>query len=195
MKHTFYLLLILSFLTACGQKETPEPEKNNAITEVMSEDITKHGLPDPCMLLNEGIIRTEISDYSEEAYPSQFDHSQKVSTCTIPLVPRDSRERKYIRFSVQTDPMPDSPLKDRVNTLEAYEYVDGLGFHAAWNPNLSNLTFRKAGFALNMIYKDESKSAEERFNIVKNFSVQVAANIDEYIAKTGNVQIPESAEE
>ena len=74
--------------------------------------------------------------------------------------------------------MPDSPLKDRVNTLEAYEYVDGLGFHAAWNPNLSNLTFRKAGFALNMIYKDESKSAEERFNIVKNFSVQVAANIE-----------------
>lgn len=181
MKKIFLIPLFFVALISCEQNsdETAELKSGKSI-QIEETDEPKYidSIPNPAYLLESGLIKTLYPDYDTSKFATKYDNLKGLLSVKRNVSSYETGKIKYLRLSTAVDPRTDESLKDRIETLTNYEYVEGLGFDAAWNPKLYNLTFRHKGLALNLLVDDDDMDNDTKLKNAKKLALEIVNRID-----------------
>lgn len=184
MHKIIVLTLVIFTLFSCSENKNGNPLdlKTDLSKVVATEDqpLYVDSLPNPFLLLDEALIKTKYPDYDESKSISKSDNVKGILAIRRKLNENNDEQIKFVRLSISKRNNLGRTLKSKIDDMKNYFLIDGLGFEAAWNPNLNNLNFLHKNYVFNLIIDDYSKNDSEKLEIAESYAKVIMQRIENF---------------
>lgn len=182
MRRIIFIAFAALLFLSCNENVENKPEEVkselNQIQATETESLFVDSLPNPVLLIDESLIKTKYPDYDESKCITKSDNVKGILAVRRKLNEGNEEPVIFLRLSVSKNKNPDLSLRNKIDNLKNYSLVDGLGFDAAWNPELKNLNFLHKNYIFNLIISDDSKSDAEKLEIAQSFAKIIMQRAD-----------------